>query len=110
MRLPNDDRAIIDERKIREYCLNPEHDEGKHKAQLFRELLGFSQEDAARLTSLLRQAASQRDAVLGFADRYGQRFVIDFEAVGPAGTVQLRSAWIVRVGERVPRLVTCYIM
>ena len=36
--------------------------------------------------------------------------VIDFEFDGPGGTATGRSAWIVRIGDEVPRLVTCYIL
>ena len=93
---------------LSDYCLDPEHDEGKHKARLFHELLGFTQDDVAQLVSLLRRAVGEGDAVLGVADRYGQRYVLDFPVAGLAGTVKLRSAWIVRTGESVPRLVTCY--
>jgi hypothetical protein len=34
-RLPNSERAILDIRKIEDYCLNPEHPRGRHKARLF---------------------------------------------------------------------------
>lgn len=110
VRLPNGDRAVIDERKILEYCLSPEHDEGKHKARLFRTLLGLTLDDAPRLIAALRKAAARGEAVRGAVDRFGQRWLIDFETTGPAGAVVVRSAWIVRTGEVLPRLVTCYIM
>jgi hypothetical protein len=110
MTLPHGDRAIIDQRKILDYCLSLEHDEGKHKARLFRDLLGLTVENAERLVVALREAAVQGVAVPGVADRYGQRYIIDFEMLGPAGIVGVRSAWIVRTGELVPRLVTCYTM
>jgi len=35
MIIPNAERAVVDIRKLRDYCLNPLHDDGKHKAQLF---------------------------------------------------------------------------
>jgi hypothetical protein len=110
MNLPNRDQAIIDERKLLDYCLSLDHDEGKHKAVLFRELLGLGQEDTPRLTAAIRQAVVACEAVLGAADCYGQRYVVDFEMSGPRGAVTVRSAWIVRTDEILPRLVTCYIM
>jgi hypothetical protein len=48
--------------------------------------------------------------MLGHADRYGQRYVIDFEFQGPVGQAMIRSARIIRTNETVPRLVTCYIL
>ena len=32
MKLPHGDKAIIDQRKVVNYCLSPDHDDGKHKA------------------------------------------------------------------------------
>ena len=37
LRLPDADQAIIDDRKLTGYALNPEHEEGKHKAFVFTE-------------------------------------------------------------------------
>jgi hypothetical protein len=110
MELPHGERAIIDERKVTEYCLSTEHDEGSHKALLFRRLLGLGLEDAELLIAALRKAARTSDATLGRTDRYGQRYVIDFTMAGPAGRGVVRSAWIIRTGETVPRLATCYIL
>lgn len=42
MKLPNADRAIVDVAKLRDYCLNPNHEEGKHKARVFAASLGPS--------------------------------------------------------------------
>ncbi|MBM4090001.1 MAG: hypothetical protein FJ276_11370 [Planctomycetes bacterium] len=110
MKLPDGNRAIIDERKIVEYCLSEEHDDGKHKARLFRELLAVTLDNAGLLIDALKEAAATQEAVVGKLDRYGQRYVIDFALDGPGGTATVRSAWIVLTGERFPRLVTCDIL
>ena len=41
--LPNPDRAVVDLAKLRDYCLNPQHEEGKHKARVFASALGLTQ-------------------------------------------------------------------
>jgi hypothetical protein len=110
MKLPHGNDAIIDQRKLTDYCLSPDHDDGKHKAQLFRDLLGLTREHAGMLLDTLRVAAVDGEAILGYADHYGQRYVIDFEFQGLAGQATIRSAWIIRTNETVPRLVTCYIL
>lgn len=110
MRLPRGDEAIIDRRKLVDYCLSFDHDEGKHKARLFRDVLGLTSDQAETLVDALRGAAKSGDALPGDSDRYGQRYVIDFELLGPRGRAITRSAWIIRTGETVPRLVTCYIL
>ena len=109
MKLPYGDEAIIDPRKVIDYCLSPDHDDGKHKARLFQNLLGLTVEHAAGLLDALKEAAASGDAILGRLDRHGQRYVIDFELVGPRRRAIIRSAWIIRTSEIVPRLVTCYI-
>ena len=110
MKLPNGDRAIVDVRKIEEYCLSDEHDDGKHKALRFRELMGVTRDNSELLIGLLHQAAAQGEATPGKSDRYGRRYVVDFSLQGPAGTATVRSAWIVLAGQTVPRLVTCYVL
>jgi hypothetical protein len=110
MKLPNGDKAIIDPRKLTDYSLSPDHDDGKHKALLFQERVGVSLENAQLLVDALTEAAVRGTAVLGKQDKYGQRYVLDFEFAGPAGTATIRSAWIIRTGESMPRLVTCYIL
>ena len=110
MRLPSGDSAIIDPRKIFDYCLSPDHEDGKHKSHLFASVLGLRSDQADQLVEALRGAAAAGDAALGKRDKYGQRYVIDFELAGTSGNARIRSAWIIRENETVPRLVTCYIL
>ena len=110
MKLPHGEQAIIDRRKIVDYCLSSEHDDGQHKARLFASVTGLTSDGAAQLEEALRLAAATQDAELGKHDVYGQRYVIDFEFQGPAGNATIRSAWIIRSHETLPRLVTCYIL
>ncbi len=110
MELPNGERAFIDRQKLIAYSLDPEHDEGRHKAHLFESLLGITLQNADLLLTAVEQAATTDQAALGKLDKYGQRYVIDFDFAGPDGTATIRSAWIVRHGEDFPRLVTCFIL
>ena len=110
MKLPNGDQALIDRRKVTDYCLSPDHEDGQHKAHLFSSILGLTGDDADLLLDALRIAAATHEATLGKQDKYGQRSVIDFEFAGPSRTVTIRSAWIIGPNESVPRLVTCYIL
>ena len=110
MKLPHGDQAVIDPRKLTEYSLNTQHEDGKDKAYLFDTLLGLNSDNFTLLLDALQVAASTGEATPGKLDRYGQRFVVDFEFLGPAGNATVRSAWIIRQGETVPRLVTGYIL
>jgi hypothetical protein len=111
MRLPNGERAIVDIVKLREYCLSATHLRGRHKARVFSSRLGLTSADANVLRAALLDAAARRtDAVEGSADRFGVRYLLDFDLVGPTGTGTIRSAWIVRTGEDFPRFTTCYVI
>ena len=110
MKLPNGAQATIEPRKVTDYCLNPEHDDGRHKAHLFQKILGMTLDDADTLLAALNHAAIHAEATLGKRDQYGQRYTIEFEFVGPAGTATIRSGWIIGTGDLVPRFVTCYIL
>jgi hypothetical protein len=107
--MPNGERAEVDIRKLRAYCLNREHPRGKNKARVFVAALNWTAENAEELQAMLKQAASTGEAELGERDIYGQRYVVDFPVKGPHGDVLIRSAWIVRDGEDFPRLTTCYV-
>jgi hypothetical protein len=110
MKLPNAERAVVDIRKLRDYCLNPQSPKGRDKARVFASVLGLTQDDAEMLTGALLRAAADLDCTFGEQDEYGRRFTIRFEMRTPRGIGWIQSAWIVRDGEDFPRLTTCYVM
>ena len=78
MVIPNAENAIVDIRKLRDYCLNPERDEGKHKALLFSTVFGITAKDAENLRHILLEAIKTYEAQLGRRDEFGQRYTLDF--------------------------------
>jgi hypothetical protein len=109
MKLPNGDHAIVDIRKLLEYCLNPQHPRGRNKARVFASV-GIRETDAVELRTALVTAARETDAQLGVANVHGQRYIIDFDLVSHRRVVRIRSTWIVRVGDELPRLTSCYVL
>ena len=109
-RLPRGDRAIIDIRKIREYCLNPSHPRGRHKVGVFRDAFGIRQNDAAWLRAALLEGARSGEALHLGTDARGSQWRLDvsIERQGKRGVV--RTIWIVRAGDQVPRFVTCWVL
>ena len=110
MRMPNAGQAIVDVEKLRNYCLNPRHPRGRHKARVFRSTLGLTDQHAEELQAALLAATLEEDATPTERDDYGQRYVLDFMMRGPRGQARVRSSWIVRRGEDFPRLTTCYVI
>ena len=85
MKMPGGDAAIVDREKLTGYCLNPEHPRGKHKARVFATALGFTAENADLLRAALLTAAATADAQPAASDRFGDRYVIEFEIEGARG-------------------------
>lgn len=48
--LPDGARAIVEIEKLRDYCLDPLHPRGGHKARVFQSALSLVQNDADLLT------------------------------------------------------------
>ena len=55
-KLPHPERAVVPIDKLLDYCLNPEHPDGKHKARVFKSALNLSIEDAETLRAALLYA------------------------------------------------------
>jgi len=64
MQLPNGDRVVVDVSKLRDYCLNPNHEDCKHKARVFASALVLTRADAESLRQRLLAAAANATAEL----------------------------------------------
>jgi hypothetical protein len=98
MKLPNGERAIVDLRKLQEYCLNTDHPRGRNKARVFASV-GIRQSDAEVLKEALLAAARNADAQPGIANPYGQRYIVDFDLVRTVSSVRVRSTWMSESGK-----------
>jgi Domain of unknown function (DUF6883) len=110
MRLPNADRAILDIRKIEDYCLSASHPRGRHKARVFREALELERGDAAWLRDVLLEAARSSEAQQVTADAWGSYWRVDATFRRQGNSAVVRTVWIVRSGEDIPRFVTCWVL
>jgi hypothetical protein len=109
-RLPLSDAATVDIRKIEDYCLNPSHPRGRHKARVFREALDLQRGDAAWLRDVLLEAARTGEAFEVGEDAWGNYWRLDATIRRQGKSAVVRTIWIVRTGESVPRLVTCWVL
>ncbi|MFP5269161.1 DUF6883 domain-containing protein [Coleofasciculus sp.] len=108
MIIPNAERAVVDVRKLRDYCLNRTHDQGKHKARLFEYRLGMTPNDAEELRRILLEVVKTEEVQLGRRDAYGQRYTLDFMIEWGDRNATIRSGWIIEHDSDYPRLTTCY--
>ncbi len=100
---------MVDIAKLRDYCLNPHHEDGKHKARVFAAALGLTGDHAEWLRARLLEAAVSEEASLDVETRFGTLYVVDFILTTVTGSAVVRSGWIVRQFEDFRRLTTCYV-
>ena len=90
-RLPNPEDAVVELRKIRDYCLSVDHPRGRHKARVFAAVLGLTAEDAGKLREALLSAAISGEATPVEEDEYGRRCMLDFFMKAKGGSATIRS-------------------
>ena len=108
--LPNPDQAVLDIRKIEDYCLNPLHLRGRHKARVFRDALDLQRSDAAWLRGVLLEAAHSCEASRLATDQWGTHWRLDATIRRQDKRAVVRTVWIVRAGESLPTFVTCWVL
>jgi hypothetical protein len=105
--LPSVERAVIDERKLTDYLLNPEHPQGGAGKAGFLFRFKFDRARPDELRSALLLHAHQNDISRSRAMPFGNIFEIDGPLACPDGrTPMVLVVWIIRTREDFPRLVT----
>jgi len=108
MRLPNLEKAIIPEMKIRGYLLSTSHPYGRYKAAFFKRF-GFNAKYWEFLSIALRAHAEQCDVVRVEDTEFGSRFIVEGPLKAPDGRApNVRVIWFIEKGDDRPRLVTVY--
>jgi len=88
MRMPNGDRAFVEDAKLLDYCLSRSHPRGRHKARVFAAALGITAAEVDDLKSGLIAAARDADAQPTRRTQFGQMFEIRAALTGPGGTAE----------------------
>jgi hypothetical protein len=96
VKIPNVDRAVIDEAKVRDYLLSPEHPVGRAKSQFFVQL-GFERSRWTVLRDALLRLGDG-DAELGDKTGFGQKYVVRATIQHPASGPAAGSSAVVRFG------------
>jgi hypothetical protein len=110
--LPGAARALIPPSKLRDYVLDPEHPDGRHKARVFRSVLAIEHEHWEDLREQLLTGVQTALVVDVRVTRFGFTAEVPIVVTGHNGrTAQVTTAWYVAdddPDER-PRLVTAYV-
>jgi hypothetical protein len=101
--------AHADVRKLRDYSLNEQHETGKHKAHVFRRLLGITAADWSFLAEQLIAGLAKELVRRPAKTQWGVQYHVIVAVTGRNGQTKLvKSAWIIRNGEP-PSLISAYV-
>jgi len=108
VKLPNAEHLLVEEAKIREYLLNPEHQYGCAKAQFFLDF-GFALEKWAVLAEALQRHGRENPVSRTKNTPFGPRYEISGEIETPDGRrPRIRTVWQHDHAAIAPRLITAY--
>jgi hypothetical protein len=108
MKLPNGEKSEIAMEKLTDYCLNPEHPSGKHKARVFASVLGIKAQNADILRELVQTAALLGEVVQQNTTPFGEQFKVDWIVPDTDG-IRLRTIWEITAKNPNPRLITAFL-
>ena len=110
MKLPGAQDAIVEIEKLSDYSFSPDHPVGKHKARVFESSLGLRREHAVEIQNRLLDAAQTYDCIATKNTAHGQHYEMDFMLTREGRSALVRAVWIIRHGEKSPRLVTFHVL
>ena len=106
--LPNADRAVVEDAKVRDYLLSPTHPVGRFKAVFFA-ALGFSADQWSLLRDALLALARTGNAAPGQHSPFGLKFEIHAILLGPSGRqADVVTVWMVSNGQYFPHFITAH--
>lgn len=109
--LPNLEQAVIPLEKLGSYALNANHPEGKHKARVFKSVLGVERRHAGTLSELIRTSLPKAPAEQHESTAFGDIWITWHEITGLNGERAIvTAAWIYKKeAPHTPVLISCYI-
>ena len=106
MKIPNSDRAIIEQSKITEYLLNTQHKRGSSKAKILLKF-GYSLENWQQLESDIRKFHLTADVDIIRETAYGVRYEVRAALLTPnSKQLFVRTVWQIDIGTNLARLIT----
>lgn len=105
--LPSYERAVIPRGKLEGYALDPAHEDGQHKARLFKSILEFEKADWQKLEKAILDELPYHEAVLSRVDKWGEFYSVSLPVVGRNGkTAVVQTIWKIETGTDFPSFVT----
>jgi len=106
MKLPIQDKLVVERDKIADYLLTPAHRYGASKARFFA-VFGFRLEEWEQLAEALREHGRTHDVARMRETGFGPRYIVEGQLNTPSGRrPRVRSVWQMDEGAIAPRLIT----
>lgn len=103
-------RAVVDDRKFRDYALNMESEKGRHKAINMKKVLGYTADDFEELKQQVIANVSRYQAEHHSTNQFGESFTVFMPVVGKQGQKSVvKTGWFFRKGEELPRLSNIFV-
>ena len=108
MKLPNAERAVVEERKITEYLLSFTSPDGRTKAEFFTRF-GFQSDEWEVFAEMLRSHCLEHEVYEFSETGRGVKYVIIGTVRTPDGrNPNIKSIWQIDHGADFPRLISAY--
>lgn len=107
--MPNYKLAKIPDEKIYDYCLNPHHERGQHKARVFRQALGITYEQGELLKSAILEQLGKFEVTQIRRNNFGIIYTLPLKISIFDKEAGIVTAWIIQHNDIIPQLITCYI-
>lgn len=105
VRLPNYQRAVILNDKVKNYLLHPGKSNGK---AAFFKALGYSMKDAKRFAGDIRRGLKENKALVYPANQHGRAVYNVIMNLGTSTRTPVLTVWQIDKGSNIPRLITAY--
>jgi hypothetical protein len=107
--LPNYKNATIPDDKIYGYCLNLNHERGRHKARVFKKVFGITANNGEILKRAILQELKSFEVTNKIENIFGTLFTISMTITIFDKTASITTAWIIKTGTNIPKLTTCFV-
>ena len=105
--LPNYQNAVIPRSKLEDYALSPAHTEGRHKALLFKSILGFEKTDWEKLAKTILDELPYYEALPAGEGPWGEKYLVALPIEGLNGNIAIvETVWIIIPENGYPSFVT----
>jgi hypothetical protein len=101
---------LIPDDKLLDYCLNPLHPDGKHKARVFKSILNIDQTNFKILKSAIIRKIKNVDVNLLEQNEFGSLYFADMKITNDQLSAVVRTCWIIKIDESFPRLTSCFVI